>query len=260
MARMPVGRRSAESVDLAWCVPVTDSADDQAQAVVTREGRMARFVAGFRFGRLLAVGALVAVGWLLGLVHGFAAPASADSHTPAGRTVTVAVAAVKAVDGGRPGKVLSGKVPRRAGAARAAGTAGAAKVPRRAEVVKAVKPREGRRSASRSSHDPTGPAVAGGFPTVGEGFPADAGAMAGRSVDGLTSQSKPAPSAPSAADHSAGGNGFVPRGGSSPFGPGLGDLARSGFDPRLMVAPAPAATAPAPSVRTAADDPSYSPD
>ncbi|MCW2880218.1 MAG: hypothetical protein JWQ95_4318 [Sphaerisporangium sp.] len=219
MARTPEEQRRAESPAVASCVPVTASAD-QAQAIVTREGRMARFVAGSRFGRLLAVGGLIAAGWLLGVVFGFAgaAHAAADAHIPATKAVTL----IKSLQA--------------------------------AEVIQTA-------AAGATPHVAAGSALAGGFPTVGDSALADAGAMAGRTVDGLTSQSKPALPAPSTADHSAGANGFVPRGGGSgPSGPGLGDVARSVFDPRLMVAPAVMVSAPAPVVRTAADDPSFSPD
>ncbi|WP_248959959.1 hypothetical protein [Sphaerisporangium perillae] len=184
---------------------------------------MARFVAGSRFGRLLAIGGLIAVGWLLGVVFGTvgAAPAAAEARVPAGHVATAKVGDL--VESAHTGAV--------------------------------------RRSVSTTPHVATGPALAGGFPTVSVNAPADAGAMAGRTVDGLTSQSKPVHPQPSTADHSAGANGFVPRGGGSgPSGPSLGDVARSVFDLRLMVAPAVLVSAPTPVVRTAADDPSFSPD
>lgn len=230
MARMPKGRRRAESPAVTLCVPVTASGG-QAQTIVTRESRMARFVAGSRFGRLLAIGGLIAAGWLLSVLFAClgAAPAAADAHIPAGRAPTVE--ASKTI---RVGQADAAKASR-------AGAAG--------------------HSVSPPLHVAAGSALADGFPTVSDSALADAGAMAGRTVDGLTSQSKPALPAPSTADHSAGDNGFVPRGGGSgPYGPGIGDVARSVFDPRLMVAPALVASAPAPVVRTAADDPSFSPD
>jgi hypothetical protein len=91
-------RRRAESPAVVPCVPVAASGE-QAQAIVTREGRMARFVAGSRFGRLLAIGGLIAVGWLLGVVFGIAgaAPAAADSPIPAGHLA--ATGGVKPVSG-----------------------------------------------------------------------------------------------------------------------------------------------------------------
>ncbi|HEY9524155.1 MAG TPA: hypothetical protein VIR33_13010 [Thermopolyspora sp.] len=91
---------------------------------------------------------------------------------------------------------------------------------------------------------------------------ANAEAMAGRGVEGLTSQSTPTLPTPASADHGKGVNGLMPQsgGGSGPFGPGLGDVARSSHDPRLMVLPAPIAAVLPPVVRAAADDPSFSPD
>ncbi|MFI6485549.1 hypothetical protein ACIBH1_47120 [Nonomuraea sp. NPDC050663] len=89
----------------------------------------------------------------------------------------------------------------------------------------------------------------------------NAEAMAGLNVDGLTSQSKPGTPVPSTAGDSHGPNGLVPNGGGSgPFGPGMGDVARSAFDPRLLAQRAPLACVLPPVVRTAADDPSFSPD
>ncbi|MDF5759075.1 hypothetical protein [Spongiactinospora sp. TRM90649] len=90
----------------------------------------------------------------------------------------------------------------------------------------------------------------------------NAEAMAGRGVDGLTSQSGPALPTPTTADHNSGADGFVPQsgGGAGQFGPGMGDIARSVFDPRLMVQRAPVASMLPPIVRTAADEPSFSPD
>jgi hypothetical protein len=87
-------------------------------------------------------------------------------------------------------------------------------------------------------------------------------AMAGRGVDGLTSQSKPGSPAPATVDHGSGSKGFVPQtsGGSGLSGPGLGDVARFVYDPRLMPQRAPLACVLPPVVRTAADDPSFSPD
>jgi hypothetical protein len=84
--------------------------------------------------------------------------------------------------------------------------------------------------------------------------------MAGLTVDGLTSQSEPGLPEPSTAGKNLGGNGLVPSGGSGSFGPGMGDVARSVFDPRLAVQRAPLAWVLPPVVRTAADDPSFSPD
>ncbi|MFC4591510.1 hypothetical protein [Sphaerisporangium corydalis] len=217
---------------------------------------MARFVAGPRFGRLLAIGGLVAVGWLLGIVSALfgAAPAAADAHVRTDHVATAeTVAGAEAV--GHTSQIHRaspvGQIDR------------IGRVGRVADVVdtEAARTGAGRHATSTAPHVAAGSALAGGFPTVSDSALADAGAMAGRTVDGLTSQSKPALPEPSTADHSAGANGFVPRGGGSgPSGPGLGDVARSVPDPRLMVAPALLARVPAPVVRTAADDPSFSPD
>lgn len=102
------------------------------------------------------------------------------------------------------------------------------------------------------------------FPTDSDRLSAsgNAEAMAGRGVDGLTSHSKPGFPAPTTADHSSGGNGLVPQtsGGSGFSGPGVGDVARFVYDPRLMAQCAPQACVLPPVVRTAADDPSFSPD
>ncbi|MFF0572937.1 hypothetical protein [Streptosporangium saharense] len=171
---------------------------------------MARFVVGARavFRRALALGGVLAAGWLLALVFGLlgAAPAAADTTAAAG------AARLDAPDSTAPGPAFQ----------------------------------------------------AGVFPTGGGGFSVsgDAAAMAGRGVDGLTSQSKPTSPAPASDDHSAGANGFVPQGsgGSGPSGPGVGDVTRFVHDPRVTARRAPAARALPPVVRTAADDPSFSPD
>ncbi|MBB2912611.1 hypothetical protein FHS43_003894 [Streptosporangium becharense] len=103
-----------------------------------------------------------------------------------------------------------------------------------------------------------------GFPTGSGGLSAsdNAAAMAGRGVDGLTSQFTPGFPAPATDDHGSGANGFVPQtsGGSGLFGPGLGDIPRFVYDPRLMARRLPPALVLPPVVRTAADDPSFSPD
>ncbi|MFD0883987.1 hypothetical protein ACFQ08_05380 [Streptosporangium algeriense] len=110
-----------------------------------------------------------------------------------------------------------------------------------------------------------GPAFqAGVFPTGGGGLSVsrDAEAKAGRGVDGLTSQSKPGSPAPVSADHHSGANGFLPQGGggSGLSWPGAGDVTRFVHDPRVTARRAPVARAVSPAVRTAADDPSFSPD
>ncbi|SEG79996.1 hypothetical protein SAMN05444920_104783 [Nonomuraea solani] len=89
----------------------------------------------------------------------------------------------------------------------------------------------------------------------------NAEAMAGRTVDGLNSQQDPGLPTPSTAGKILDTNGLVPNGGGSgPFGPAAGDVARSVFDPRLQAGRAPLARLLPPVVRTAADDPSFSPD
>ncbi|MCP2363470.1 hypothetical protein HD597_010490 [Nonomuraea thailandensis] len=169
--------------------------------------RMARFAAGARrvVVRVVAIGALVAAGWLLALVFGMltAAPAAADS--------TAATGAAESSD-----------------ATLAAGSVAA-------------------------QHGLTAP--------VRVSASDNAEAMAGRTVDGLNSQRDPGLPAPSSAGKILDTDGLVPNGGSSgPFGPATGESVRSGFDPRLQAGRAPLARLLPPVVRTAADDPSFSPD
>ncbi|MEU0568723.1 hypothetical protein ABZ297_25550 [Nonomuraea sp. NPDC005983] len=117
-------------------------------------------------------------------------------------------------------------------------------------------------AATETPHAVTGP-ITGDFPTAGGKVSAsdNAEAMAGLTVDGLTSQSDPGLPQPSTASKMLGTNGLAPNGGGSgPFGPGMGDIARSFVNPRLAATPAPLACVLPPVVRTAADDPSFSPD
>lgn len=172
----------------------TPNADRRALTSVLDAGgeaRMARFAADSRLSRLLVIGGLVAVGWLLGVIFGVFGTATA-----------VAEAA--------PSHVAAGSV------------------------------------------------VTDDFPTASADVSVNTEAMAGRNVDGLTSQSKPAFPPPSTADHTTGSNGFVPQtsGGSLLFG----EVARSTFDPRPTELPTPIAAVLPPVFRTAADDPSFSPD
>ncbi|MEV5557159.1 hypothetical protein AB0L44_26170 [Nonomuraea wenchangensis] len=90
----------------------------------------------------------------------------------------------------------------------------------------------------------------------------NAEAMAGRTVAGLNSQQDPGLPSPSTAGSILDGtNGLVPNGGGSgPYGPVAGDVARSPLDPRLQARRVPIAYVLPPVVRTAADDPSFSPD
>ncbi|WP_346433701.1 hypothetical protein [Nonomuraea composti] len=186
--------------------------------------RMARFAAGARrvVVRAVAIGALVAAGWLLAVLFGMltAAPAAADA-TAATRAAT---------SSGGDGTAATG-------------------------------------AAESSSGD--GIAATQGLAAVQDGFTAPLGvsasdnaeAMAGRTVDGLNSQRDPGLPAPSSAGKILDTDGLVPNGGGSgPFGPVTGEVVRSGFDPRLQAGRAPLARLLPPVVRTAADDPSFSPD
>ncbi|GGO61789.1 hypothetical protein [Nonomuraea cavernae] len=176
----------------------------RAEDVMTeRAARMARFAAGVRqvIARAVAVGFLLAAGWLLAVLFGmtFAAPAAADSTAAPGVGAPLTVT----------GSVIDGF------------------------------------------------AAVDGTATALD----DAEAMAGLTVDGLTSQSDPGLPAPSTASKMLDTDGLVPNGGGSgPFGPGLGDIARSVDGPRPEAVRAPLARVLPPVVRTAADDPSFSPD
>ncbi|GAA4234373.1 hypothetical protein GCM10023075_52720 [Streptosporangium album] len=172
--------------------------------------RMARFAAGTGqiVRRALAIGGLLAAGWLLVVVFGLfsAAPAAADT------TAATGTARSDAPDSAASGSAVQADV----------------------------------------------------FPTDSGGLSAtgNAEAMAGKGVDGLTSQSKPTSPAPATVDHSSGADGLVPQssGGSGLSGSCVGDVVRSVHDPRLTAQSAPSAFVLPPVVRTAADDPSFSPD
>ncbi|MEV7806938.1 hypothetical protein AB0O28_28715 [Microbispora sp. NPDC088329] len=99
---------------------------------------------------------------------------------------------------------------------------------------------------------------ADGFPTATNDVSVNAEAMAGRTVDGLTSQSKPLLPPPSTADHAPANQGLIPQ--SSGGNPLFGEVARVVYQPRFTTLPAPLAAVVPPVVRTAADDPSFSPD
>ncbi|WP_432867822.1 hypothetical protein [Microbispora rosea] len=178
-------------------------------------GRMARFAAGSRLGRLLVVGGLIAAGWLLGVFFGVfgtvtSVPGTTPSHDVAG---SVLPDHFSGSDLGLP-------------------------------------PSPGAVESHGKSTD--------GFPTAADDVSVNAEAMAGRTVDGLTSQSKPLLPPPSTADHAPEDQGLVPQssGGNILFG----DVARDVFEPRFTKLPAPLAAVVPPVVRTAADDPSFSPD
>lgn len=178
-------------------VPVTDTGAEASSGGVRRA-----------LARVLVIGGLMIVGWLIAALFGFTGSASAAADSTAAPWPALAEARQQT----------------------AAGSA---------------------------------TATADGFPTArgSTQVPGDAEAMAGRGVQGLTSQSEPIFPAPSTADPGSGADGFVPHsGGTGPFGPGTGDVARSTFDPRLTVRRVPLARVPFPAVRTAADEPSFSPD
>ncbi|MEV8638290.1 hypothetical protein AB0395_42225 [Streptosporangium sp. NPDC051023] len=243
---MPYGQWRAFS-SAARRAPVAVPADD---AVLIRADRMARFAAGARLivGRAFAAGGLLAAGWLLTVVFGLlgAAPAAADT-----------TAATGAAGFGVPGP--SGPGPSGPDPAVSAPAVSGPAVPGSTVPGSAVS-----NSAAPGSAAPGQAVQAGVFPTGGGGLSAtdNAEAMAGRGVDGLTSQSKPGFPAPATADHSSGANGFVPQssGGSGPSGPGVGDVTRFVYDPRLAARRVPPECSLPPVVRTAADDPSFSPD
>lgn len=180
-----------------------------------KRGRMARFAAGSRLGRLLAVGGLIAAGWLLGLFFGVFGTAMSVAGTTPSHDVA--------------GSVLPDRL---------------------SGPDLGLSPSPGGAGSHGKSTD--------GFPTVAHDVSVNAEAMAGRTVDGLTSQSKPLLPPPSTADHAPADQGLVPQssGGNLLFG----DVAREVFEPRFTKLPAPLAAVVPPVVRTAADDPSFSPD
>lgn len=207
-----------------------------------------------------------------------------EASSPAARHVPVTVSADDAGDAGDVGDAVLARGDRMArfaaGARRAAGRVLGACVLLAAGWLLAVvfglpgaAPAAADTTAAATGADGLpvpGPAASGSAPQA-DVLPPDgyrlsttpnAEAMAGRSVDGLTSQSTPALPAPSTADHDSGANGFVPQGGGGPglSGPGAADVTRFVYDPRPMAQRAPMACVLPPVVRTAADDPSFSPD
>lgn len=231
------------------CVPVTGLGDGVPEA---ESGRMVRSAA-LRLGRRLLLGGLLVIGWVLGgflLGWAGAAPAAADTLVPTLHRVTTLGAAepehlrrqpaADSVTGGVPHTVTHTAT----GTAKSTGTDA------------------GRRSLVGEVGGAVRGTAAGSVVHAVSNASTTAAAMAGRRVNGLTSQYTPGSTAPSAehtivahfvASNSGGG-------GSGPFGPGVGDVARSIEDPRLMVLPVPLAGILPPVVRTAADDPSFSPD
>ncbi|MEV4107742.1 hypothetical protein [Nonomuraea sp. NPDC049695] len=225
MARAVVRRLRAMALG-AHRLPVADPAQG---ATTDRVDRMARFAAGARrlVTRAVTVGSLVAAGWLLAVVFGMltADPAAAEATATADATATAATTAT----------------------AEAEATAEtAANAPAMAAAKTAV-------SDAAALHSLTSP------DRVSESDNAEA--MAGRTVDGLNSQQDPGLPAPSTAGKILDTNGLVPNGGAGGlFGAAAGDVARSVFDPRPQARRALLARELPPVVRTAADDPSFSPD
>ncbi|WP_223166658.1 hypothetical protein [Nonomuraea sp. SYSU D8015] len=187
-----------------------------------RADRMARFAAGARrlVVRAATIGGLVAAGWLLAVLFGMLTAAPAAADATAATGATATTDATAATGAS-------------AGAVAAAGSADSSQTYAPHALVGA-----GHISASDNAE-----------------------AMAGRTVDGLNSQQDPGLPSPSTAGKILDANGLVPNGGGSgPFGPAAGDVARSVFDPRLQARRALLAYVLPPVVRTAADDPSFSPD
>ncbi|WP_345392495.1 hypothetical protein [Nonomuraea salmonea] len=89
----------------------------------------------------------------------------------------------------------------------------------------------------------------------------NAEAMAGRTVDGLNSQQDPGLPSPSSAGKILDTNGLVPNGGGSgPFGSVAGGRREVRFRPAARGRSRTSGASASPVVRTAADDPSFSPD
>ncbi|MEV0235069.1 hypothetical protein [Nonomuraea sp. NPDC050786] len=232
MARAVVRRLRAMALG-AHRLPVTYPAQG---ATTDRVDRMARFAAGARrlVVRAVTVGSLVAAGWLLAVVFGMltADPAAAEVTATAATTATAEAKAAAETTATAEAKAT----------AETAATAPA--------MMAAAKTAVSDAAALQSL---TGPA------RVSESDNAEA--MAGRTVDGLNSQRDPGLPAPSTAGKILDTNGLVPNGGAGGlFGAAAGDVARSVFDPRLQARRALLARVLPPVVRTAADDPSFSPD
>jgi hypothetical protein len=251
-------QQGVSAPDVLPCVPVAVPGDGVPEA---GSGRMVRSGAASRLGRLLALCVLLVAGWALGVLLGWAgaAPAAADARVAAHHPAVVPPAGVASPKADAYSASLDGSVRADEGAGRDSARAGDRAG---ADLSRTRVPNGDRRSVD--DHTPRRAAVHGApAGTASPGIATmNAEAMAGRGVDGLTSQYAPGFPAPSTAEYKAGANGLAPQpgGGSGPFGPGLGDVVRSIIDPRLMVLPAPPAAVLPPVVRTAADDPSFSPD
>lgn len=252
MARTPVRHCGWGMPAAVSGVPVAASGRCDDMAFTDRACRMARFVAGARgmFARALAVSGLLLGGWLLSVVFALfgAAPAAADGSAVLGVTGSASLEAPA-------GSVASstGEFPAADGFASAPPIV--ALVPKNsAPVARDVASIPARGASAPESVVP----ISEGLASV----PENAEAMAGLGVDGLTSQSKPVLPMPATADQSYGAQGYVPSGsgGAGLIGSATGDVARSAYDPRLMVQRVPHAVVLPPVVRTAADEPSFSPD
>ncbi|WP_245641777.1 hypothetical protein [Nonomuraea candida] len=201
--------------------------------------RMARFAAGARrvVVRAVAIGALAVAGWLLAVLFGMltAAPAAADATAAKGAAAT-----------GADATVATGAAAREAAASGIAATEAAV---------------TGADATTATRAATTGTAHRAFTGSGGLSASDNAEAMAGLTVDGLNSQRDPGLPPSSNAGEILDTDGLVPNGGGSgPFGPVTGDAARSMVDPRLQAGRAPLARLLPPVVRTAADDPSFSPD
>jgi hypothetical protein len=242
----------------------------QGQHPITeRADRMARFAAGARrfVVRAIAIGALMAAGWLFAVLFGMltAAPAASKAVPAAAEAVPATAGAVPAA-----AEALSATGTSAPSAATNVAAGGVAAAEGVADGVAAA---EGVADGVAAAEGVADGVVVGqaGSPQmfapqalVGADIAAasdNAQAMAGRTVDGLNSQRDPGLPAPSTAGKILDTNGLVPNGGGGgAAGSAAGDVARSVYDPRLQARRAPLAFVLPPVVRTAADDPSFSPD
>ncbi|MBN6050791.1 hypothetical protein JYK22_02500, partial [Nonomuraea sp. RK-328] len=261
VTRTPVRRlRAMARVVFRVPVPVAVPA---GEAITERADRMARFAAGARrvVARAAVAGGVIAAGWLLAVLFGTfsAAPVAASTGVVDSTAAT-----------GTAASAASASAETAASEAEAAAEhVAATEADAVTEHVAATDAADGAATgitALDDSHSVTPHAVTGsitdGFPTGDGGISAadNAEAMAGRTVDGLTSQSGPGLPPSSTANKILDTDGLVPGGGGGPFGPGMGDVARSVYDPGLQARRIVVARELPPVVRTAADDPSFSPD
>src|SRR5690606_26723095 len=141
---MPEGQRRAEPSAVRPCVHTVLSGP-------VRGGRTARFATGSPLSRLLVVGGLITVAWLLGLIYGVFGSAASVAVMPAQSSAHDVV-----------GPVLSGVLPS-------------------AESPGSVMP-SGPLALSTGGKAEAGPWSSGGFPTATNGASANAEAMAGRTI------------------------------------------------------------------------------